>query len=216
VEVTWANGKVEKFEGALSAGSTLVLREGTGKIETLKLAQARLPEPLTRAEIFAQTLKIKIGQPLPDFALKTMNGAAASTIKKQMKPGRQTLINVWATWCIPCGTEMPELEKLRPRLAARGIDLVGLNVDTEKTVNIRRYVAEKRVTYPILVGGVPAIEQLYATDELTVPLTILVDEKGIVRDLIPGWSAQTQKTFAALAGDVKPERTVPEKTTDKP
>jgi thiol-disulfide isomerase/thioredoxin len=215
VEVTWSNGQVEKFEGQMAAGSTLVLRQGSGRIETVKLAAANLPEPLTKAEIFARNLKIKIGQPLPDFALKTLAGAAG-TIKKQMKAGRKTLINVWATWCIPCATEMPELEKLRPRFTAQGVDLIGLNVDTEKNANIRGYVTGKRVTYPNFAGGVAAIEQIYATDELSVPLTILVDEKGIVRDLIPGWSAQTQRKFAALAGDVKTAETVPGKSTDKP
>jgi hypothetical protein len=111
---------------------------------------------------------------------------------------------------------MPELEKLRPRFTAQGVDLIGLNVDTEKTANIRGYIAGKRVTYPNFAGGVAAIEQIYATDELSVPLTILVDEKGIVRDLIPGWSAQTQRKFAALAGDSKTAETVPGKSTDKP
>ena len=215
VEVTWANGKVERFEGDMRAGSTLVLKEGSGKIVNLKLGQASLPNPLTKTEIFARSLKIKIGEPLPDFALKTLAGAAG-TIRKQFKPGRRTLINVWATWCVPCATEMPELEKLRPRFAAQGVDLVGLNVDTEKNANIRGYVTQKRVTYPNFAGGVAAIEQIYATDELSVPLTILVDEKGIVRDLIPGWSPQTQAKFAALAGEVKTNEGVREKTSEKP
>jgi thiol-disulfide isomerase/thioredoxin len=200
IEVTWPNGTVEKFEGAAAAGSTLLLRQGAGKSEALNLGKANLPEPLTKAEIFARSLKIKIGAPLPDFALKTLAGGASS-MSKQLKTGRRTLINVWATWCVPCATEMPELEKMRAKLAARGIDLLGLNVDAEKNVNVRSYVAGKRVTYPIVVGGVTAIERLYATDELSVPLTILVDEKGVVTDLIPGWSAQTQRKFAALAGE---------------
>lgn len=215
IEVTWTNGAVEKFEGEFAAGSTLRLKQGSGKAETVKLTASKLPEPLTKAEIFAQGLKIKIGLPLPDFALKTLNGAA-STVKKQFKPGRRTLINVWATWCVPCATEMPELEKLRARFSSQGIDLIGLNVDTEKTANIRGYVTLKRVTYPNLVGGVPAIEQIYATDELSVPLTILVDEKGIVRDLIPGWSAKTKEKFALLAGETKSVESVREKTSEKP
>ena len=202
VEVTWANGKVEKFVGEALAGSTLLLKAGSGKAETVKLAKANLPEPMSKAELFAESLHIKIGKPLPDFALKTLAGTPSS-MKKELKNGRQTLINIWATWCVPCAAEMPELEKMRTKFAARGIDLIGLNVDAEKNANIKSYVAKKGVTYPILVGGTTAIEKIYATDELAVPLTILVDEKGIVTDLIPGWSAETQRKFARLAGEMQ-------------
>ncbi|MCY7375114.1 MAG: redoxin family protein [Pyrinomonadaceae bacterium] len=199
IEVTWANGEVERFAGEGANGATMLLKKGSGKAASVKLTKANLPNPLTKAEIFAQSLKIKIGKPLPDFALKTLAGATSS-MTKQRKAGRQTLINVWATWCLPCAAEMPELEKMRARLAARGVDLIGLNVDAEKNVNIKKYAADKRVTYPILVGGITAIEQIYATDELSVPLTILVDEKGIVKDLIPGWSAETRRKFAGMIG----------------
>ncbi|MEP7039658.1 MAG: redoxin family protein [Acidobacteriota bacterium] len=215
IEVTWANGKVENFEGEMAANSTLILKQGNGKIETMKLAKTNLPEPMTKAEIFAQNLHIKIGKPLPDFALKTLAGMPSS-MKKELKVGRQTLINIWATWCIPCAAEMPELEKMRTKFAARGIDLIGLNVDAEKDVNVKGYVAKKGVTYPILVGGTTAIEKIYATDELAVPLTILIDEKGNVKDLIPGWSAETRRKFAALAGETQTAEKFSVKSTDKP
>ena len=215
IEVTWSNGTVERFEGEATAGSTLFLKKGSGTAETLKLAKTNLPDPLTKAEMFAQNLKIKIGEPLPDFALKTLAGAASS-MKKQIKAGRQTLINIWATWCVPCAKEMPELEKMRAKFAARGVDLIGLNVDTEKNINVKSYTAGKRITYPIVVGGTTAIERIYATDELSVPLTILVDEKGIVTDLIPGWSNETQRKFAALAGETRTADAVPPKPAEKP
>ena len=201
IEVTWANGKVENFAGEMTANSTLVLRQGNGSIETVKTTKSNLPEPMTKAEIFAQNLHIKIGKPLPDFALKTLSGAPSS-MTKELKTGRQTLINIWATWCVPCAAEMPELEKMRAKFASQGIDLIGLNVDAEKDVNVKGYAAKKGVTYPILVGGTTAIEKIYATDELAVPLTILIDEKGLVKDLIPGWSAETQRKFARLAGEM--------------
>ncbi len=210
IEVTWANGKVEKFAGDAAAGATIVLKQGAGKSQSVSIGKANLPNPLTKAEIFAQGLKIKIGEPLPDFAVKTMNGAASS-MRKNFKAGRGTLINIWATWCVPCAKEMPELEKMRTKLAARGVDLVGINVDTEKGANIKSYVVGKRVTYPILIGGTAAIENIYATDELSVPLTILVDEKGIVTDLIPGWSAETQKKFAVLIGEQMTKSAIPPK-----
>jgi thiol-disulfide isomerase/thioredoxin len=199
IEVTWANGSVEKFESDAASGSTLLLQAGTGKSQMVAVSKTSLPNPLTKTEIFARGLKIEIGKPLPDFAVKTMNGAASS-MKKQFKPGRDTLINIWATWCVPCAKEMPELERMRPQLAVRGIDLIGINVDTERGANIKGYVANKRVTYPIVIGGVAAIENIYATDELSVPLTILVDDKGIVKELILGWSQETQRKFNLLVG----------------
>jgi len=214
IEVTWANGSVEKFESDAASGSTLLLQAGTGKSQMVAVSKTSLPNPLTKTEIFARSLKIEIGKPLPDFAVKTMNGAASS-MKKQFKPGRDTLINIWATWCVPCAKEMPELERMRPQLAVRGIDLIGINVDTERGANIKGYVANKRVTYPIVIGGVAAIENIYATDELSVPLTILVNDKGIVMDLIPGWSAETQRKLNLLVGGETVKSDVPMKTNKK-
>jgi thiol-disulfide isomerase/thioredoxin len=201
IEVTWPNGRAEKFAGEARAGTTLSLREGTGRVETLALARgAQLPDPLTRAETFARGLRIKVGHPMPELALN-MPGRAATTLQRQLQAGRRTLVNVWATWCAPCAAEMPELEKLRLPLAARGIDLIGLNVDSDPAADVRGFIREKRVGYPNFLGGVGAIESLYATDELSVPMSIIVDERGIVTEIIPGWSAETQKRFRALAGE---------------
>ncbi|MDQ3805960.1 MAG: redoxin family protein [Acidobacteriota bacterium] len=199
VEVTWPSGKAERFEGDWRAGSFVLLREGAGKAEALKVGRARLPDPLTREQTFARGLKISVGQPLPELALKTVGGETV-TLRSQLKPGRRALVNVWATWCTPCRLEMPELERLRPRLAARGIDLVGLNVDTDPAADVRGFLRESRVGYPVLLGGVPAVEGLYATDELQVPMSILIDERGVVLEIISGWSAKTQKQFEALTG----------------
>ena len=199
VEVTWPNGRVERFEGEFRAGASLLLREGAGRAEGLAFGRAKLPDPLTRAEVFARGLKIAVGQPAPDLALNKLDGAK-STLRGLLRPGRRLLVNVWATWCTPCRAEMPELDAIRARLAARGVDLVGLNVDTEPDVNLRGFLRENRVGYPVFVGGVPAIERIYATDQLSVPMSFMVDERGVVTEIIPGWSPATRKRFSALAG----------------
>jgi hypothetical protein len=83
IEVTWSNGKVERFDGDKGAsGSTLRLKAGAGKAQAISVAKANLPAPLTKAEVFARGLKIEIGKPLPDFGLKTLTGASASTMQK--------------------------------------------------------------------------------------------------------------------------------------
>ena len=198
VEVTWPGGRVERFEGEAKAGSTILLREGTGRAETVTTGRATLPNPLTRAETFARALKLKIGQPLPDLPVKTLSGQT-TTLAKQLRPGRRALLNMWATWCVPCAREMPELERLRPLLAQRGIDLIGVNVDTEPKADIKGFLRDHPVRYNILVGGLPLVERLFVTDDLSVPVSIIVDERGIVTELIPGWSHETQRRFAGLA-----------------
>lgn len=205
VEVTWTNGIKESFPGEPAAGSTILLRQGSGKSIAMKIPVSKLSDPLTKTEVIARGLHIGIGKPLPEFSLRKLDGSESS-MRRELKPGRKTLINIWATWCIPCAAEMPELEKLREKFSANGIDLIGLNVDAEANTDVRGYIAKKNVSYPVLIGGTTAIEKLYATDELTVPLTILVDENGIVTDLIPGWSGESRKKFAALAGETSPDR----------
>jgi thiol-disulfide isomerase/thioredoxin len=201
IEVTWPHGKVERFAGEARAGATLLLREGTGRAQEMTVARAAsLPDPLTRTEAFALGLKVKVGQPMPELALKPI-GRVATSLRKQLKPGRRMLVNVWATWCTPCAAEMPELEKLRAPLAARGIDLIGLNVDSDPAADVSGFIRAHRVQYPNYLGGVGAIESLYATDELSVPMSLIVDDKGVVSEIIPGWSAETRKRFSALVGE---------------
>src|SRR5262249_34494941 len=148
IEVTWPNGKVENFQAEAKAGSTLLLREGTGRSQDVQLGRANLPDPLTRAETLALSLKIRAGQPFPDLTVRRLD-ATDTTLHQQLRPGRRTLINLWATWCVPCSREMPELEQLRPRLAANGVDLIGLNVDADPQAKIAQFVSKTKVQYPV-------------------------------------------------------------------
>ena len=199
LEVTWPGGAVERFEGEAAAGSTVLLRKGAGRAEVLPVGRAQLPDPLTRDQAFARGLKVAVGAPLPDVAVRTVAGASTS-LRKQLRPGRKTLVNVWATWCVPCAAEMPELERLSPQLAARGVDLLGLSVDTDPKADLRGFLAARKVRYPVVAGGAAAAEALYSTDEMAVPMSVLVDERGVVLEIIAGWSGRTQARLRSLAG----------------
>ncbi len=198
IDVTWPDGQLERFEGPVRAGSTVLLRQGTGRFELLEVPATRLPDPLTRAEEMARGLRLAVGEPLPELQLASLDGSQ-TTLGERLRTGRRLLVNLWATWCLPCLQEMPELERLRPRLAAQGVDLVGLNVDTEAGVDVAAFVKGTGVSYAILVGGASSVERLYAGDEVTVPLSILLAEDGTVLELIPGWSAESRQRFEALA-----------------
>lgn len=198
VEVTWPGGRVERFAGPFTPGSTVLLRAGSGRAESPRITTARLPDPLSEAERSRESLRVTVGDRLPDVTVRTLDGRDVA-LHDSVAAGRRTLVNIWATWCGPCRAEMHELQTLSPALQRAGIDLVGLNVDTEPDADLDAFLRRTGASYRILRGGVPAVEALYRTDELVVPMSFLLDERGVVLEIITGWSESTRRRLEALA-----------------
>jgi thiol-disulfide isomerase/thioredoxin len=199
IEITWPDGKQQRFTNVPS-GSSILVTEGREKFETIKETKVSLPDPPTREDLLLQTLKLKKGQPFPALTVNRLDGTRAP-LGSVLKNGRRTLINLWATWCGPCAKEMPELERLAPRLRARGIDLVGLSIDTEGIGVVKDFLRSRKITYQILNVGEQGIAQIFAGDEAAVPLSVLLDQQGRVVQVLGGWSRQTAREFEALAGN---------------
>jgi thiol-disulfide isomerase/thioredoxin len=97
--------------------------------------------------------------------------------------GRLTIVNLWATWCGPCREEMPALDALRKRYRARGVEVVGIALDHDGA-QVRRYLAQHPVSYPILLATertVPALGELES-----VPTSLLLDRRGGVLEVLVG------------------------------
>lgn len=199
LEVTWPDAGVERFEGPFPSGTTVRVRPGAGRAVPVMLTKTRLPDPLGKDAIAARGLAVRLGARLPEISVGTLGRGGTIAFETLRKPGRRTLVNVWATWCGPCLKEMRELEEIRGVLAAGGIDIVGLNVDTDADADIRAFLRRTGATYPIALGGVPAVEALYATEELTVPMSLLLEEDGTVREIIAGWSEAIRRRLLDLA-----------------
>src|ERR1700754_826434 len=65
--------------------------------------------------------------------------------------GHPVVINFWASWCGPCVEEMPSLSQLHREYAKKGVEFVGLGVDSDK--NVKAFLQKVRVDYPIYVIG---------------------------------------------------------------
>ncbi len=112
-------------------------------------------------------------KPLPNLTLDTIDGKKWNLDENR---GRVVLLNFWATWCTPCRTETPMLVKLGKEYNDRGLNIVGIALDSEGTAIIKKFIAEYKVDYPILlpVSG----SALSRIDP--VPTTILIDAKGFL------------------------------------
>ena len=201
VEVTWPNGKKQSFEN-VAANASIAITEGNDKFVIVKETKANLPDPMTKEDRLLATLKLKKGQPLPALMVDKLDGTKAPLTSILIR-GNKTLVNLWATWCIPCLKEMPELDKLYPQFKANKINLIGLSIDTDEAgkkgfQQVNEFLTKRKVSYPLGVIGEEGGRQIYAVEDPAVPLTILLDEKGNVEKVIGGWSRQTAQVFESL------------------
>jgi len=119
-----------------------------------------------------------IGTQQPDFELLSNTG---EPVTNAAFAGKTTLINFWATWCVPCRAEMPMLMELHSEYAARGFQVVGIALDEVQQVN--RFIKEINIGYPILVGQTDVMATSAAFGNVTgvLPYSVLVDKGGIIR-----------------------------------
>jgi thiol-disulfide isomerase/thioredoxin len=70
--------------------------------------------------------------------------------------GKSLLVNFWATWCVPCATEMPLLDAFARVAATRGWNVLAVAVDSADPV--RRFLAERALKLPVVLAGVDGLD----------------------------------------------------------
>ncbi len=95
--------------------------------------------------------------------------------------GKPLVVNFWASWCGPCVKEMPELSALQREYAKKGIQFVGLGVDSN--ANISAFLKKVPVSYPIYVTGFGGADlaRAFGNNAGGLPYTIVIDANGVVR-----------------------------------
>src|SRR5450631_2426289 len=99
---------------------------------------ARKLAPLTRGEVAAVNVA-KSPLKLPDL---TFQDAAGKPLTLDHWRGRTVLLNLWATWCVPCRKEMPALDALEQRLGGPGFEVVTVNIDTRDADKPKAWLKE--------------------------------------------------------------------------
>ncbi|TAM99806.1 MAG: TlpA family protein disulfide reductase [Rhodanobacteraceae bacterium] len=104
-------------------------------------------------------------------------------------PGQVTLINFWATWCGPCLSEIPDLDRLYGDVHGR-VRIVGVAVDSGSAENIRAFAERHGMRYPLLMASSRALDPRFGV--IGLPITVIVDRTGVVRRRLIGPQTLTQ------------------------
>lgn len=121
-----------------------------------------------------------IGSARPDIHLPDTDGHAQSLAQWN---GKLILLNFWASWCGPCREEMPLLERSQRRLAARGLQIVGVAADSASAA--KSFLAGHPVSYPILIDDPDAsatngddVSTIYGNTRNVLPYSVLIGRDG--------------------------------------
>ncbi len=201
VEVTWPSGEVQRL-GPVSAGTSLRIVEGNPAAAAVAEDRFRLVDPLSTEDTLLARLTIERNAAFPNLQVSTADGEL-TRLHELLRPGRRTLLNLWATYCIPCRKEMPELQELSPALDAAGIDLLGLSLDVDTADLVPAFLESLAITYPVYTSADPRVPELYAGGEIFIPLSVLVDDQGRVLQVLGGWSPETATALSELAAGSK-------------
>lgn len=198
LEVTWPSGRQQRFDGP-AANTSWLLVEGEFQLRSVAETRTSLPDPFTEDEAQWHSVRLRKGSALPALPVATLDGTSG-VLSSLLEPGRPTLVNLWATWCIPCRQEMPELERLHQSAGEGGIRVIGVSIDDAMTRDhVPGFVKEMGVTYPIVVAEAEFVRNFYTTDNVTVPISVLLDAEGVISDLLPGWTPETREHLEALS-----------------
>ncbi|GAB4440139.1 MAG: TlpA disulfide reductase family protein [Chloroflexi bacterium OHK40] len=121
----------------------------------------------------AGTGKLADGDAAPDFSYTLPDG----TVQKLSDlRGKQVVVNFWATWCLPCIEEMPELQRVYDS-SSGAVVVLGVNRN-ELPEAIARFVPTVGVTFPLIADATGAIGDRYSVTSL--PTTFFINSDGTI------------------------------------
>jgi thiol-disulfide isomerase/thioredoxin len=156
----------------------------TGSIQTKKETSTLRVDTL---EIMAPSLAEReaanvVGREL-DIKLKDLSGVEQSVSSLK---GRIVILNFWATYCIPCRKEMPDLAAIQNEYAALGVQVVGASADEmEDRAKVLQFIKETKINFPVWMGATTADMMRFGLGS-ALPGTVVVGKDGRVAKVISG------------------------------
>lgn len=143
---------------ALSVWSCSASKAGTAAVEVDKTNQSSKTIDLPTA---------------PPFELAKVDGGTMSSADLK---GKVVVVDFWATWCVDCIKEIPSYNDLYEKYKDKGVQFVGITVESGTLEDIKPKVAEFKMKYPVLIGT----EQLYQDfgNSMGFPMTYVVTQNG--------------------------------------
>ncbi|MEP6573052.1 MAG: TlpA disulfide reductase family protein [Gemmatimonadota bacterium] len=137
--------------------------------------------------------QVAVGAKAPDYRAYDLGTGDSVSLRTKYK-STVTLVNIWATWCVPCRVEMPSMQRLYDSLHSRGFKIASVSIDETGPETVRSFAKEFGLTFDLLQDRSTQIQQVYQTTG--VPESFLLDRDGVIVKRVIGaqdWSAPVNR-----------------------
>jgi cytochrome c biogenesis protein CcmG/thiol:disulfide interchange protein DsbE len=135
------------------------------------------------------------GRTAPPFSLADISG---NVVPSSQFLGKPTVINFFASWCPPCRAEIPGFVEVHEKYRGRGLEIVGISLDTDTRTALPRLMMENRIGYKVLLGNQATAKAFGGVS--VFPTTFFVGRDGVIRKVHVGYMdrADFEKEIKAL------------------
>ena len=130
----------------------------------------------------------EVGQPAPQFTLPTLK--TDSPIALKQFAGKVVYLDFWASWCAPCKTSFPLLNKLHTKLKEQGFEVVAVNLDENKLLG-EKFLQEVPVDFTVLHDEKGEWADKYVVESM--PTSFIIDKNGVVQKVHHGFTSDDIK-----------------------
>jgi cytochrome c biogenesis protein CcmG/thiol:disulfide interchange protein DsbE len=163
-----------------------------------------------------QLFPVTIGSTAPNFRAKVLGANEYKSFADYK--GKVVLLNLWATWCEPCLTEMPSIERLHQTYGDKGLRIVAVSVDAYvNDDSVRAFARRLGLTFEILHDSTMRISDAYQATGY--PETFVIGPEGTIRKKWVGaadWSSQGNRALVAQLLGLETPRVVVDTETSRP
>lgn len=124
--------------------------------------------------------EVEVGGFLREAQLRSLFGR---TKKFSDYRGKPLIINVWASWCGPCRSEMGSLERLSKRYGGKQFNIIGISTDDDFNA-AASYISQSKITFENYIDSKVFLENMLGAN--AIPLTVFVDAQGRVIEKVHG------------------------------